>query len=333
MPELRRDIFRDSWVIVATHVELKPKDFPINRSGSKHAIHNSFCPFCEGNESYTPPEVAAFRQEGTQVNSPGWQVRAVPNKFSAFNPEVDYATQTEGLYTCSSGFGKHEVIIETPVHGVELHQFPLEQMAQVFRMMRLRYNTLAEDERLKYIQIYKNRGLFAGASLAHSHSQVMGLPLVPDNRQAVPRYYEEHQVCLMCSTLEEELKKGDRVVWESSHFVLLCPYASRFSYETWVIPRRHTEHFGAINDEEVLDLAECCHRLLNTLLEKLENTSYNLVINTAPVNEPGVEGYHWYMEITPRLIISNGVELGTGYYINPVCPEIAAQVLRSRIGE
>lgn len=333
MPELRRDIFRNSWVVVATDVELKPRDFPINRAGSQHSIQNQFCPFCEGKESYTPPEVAAFRREDSEENTPGWQVRAVPNKYSAFHPQGSFETQTEGVYTCSNGFGKHEVIIETPQHDLEFHQFPVQQIELVYRMMRLRYNTLAEDQRLKYIQIYKNRGLFAGASLGHSHSQMIGLPMVPGNRQTLPRYYQEKQICLVCEMLEEERNKALRIVWESQHFILLCPYASRFSYEVWVIPRRHTEHFGQITDEELQDLSSVTHRFLTTLLERLENTSYNIVINTAPINVSYQPGYHWYMEITPRLIISNGIELGTGYYINPVCPEVAARVLRSKIGD
>lgn len=333
MPELRKDLFRNSWVVVATNAELKPKDFPINRAGIQHAIHNKFCPFCEGNEQYTPPELAAYRPEGSDSDSPGWLVRTVPNKYSAFHPEGDFETQTEGVHTCSSGFGQHEVIVETPRHGLEFHQFSPEQMALVYRMMCERYNALAEDDRIKYIQIYKNRGLFAGASQGHSHSQIIGLPLVPDNQEAIPSYYEQHQNCLMCNTLNEELSQKTRIVLESQHFILLCPYASRFSYETWIVPRRHTEHFGSMSEAERRDLALVSQTFLATLVERLDNTSYNMVIKTAPHNVPHRAGYHWYMEITPRLIVSNGIELGTGYFINPVCPEIAARVLREQIGD
>lgn len=332
MPELRQDLFKNSWVVIATDVELKPRDFPINRSGSQHVIANSFCPFCEGQESTTPPELDCYRKEGTAPNTPGWQVRAVPNKYSAFNPEESVYSKNEGMFTCASAFGQHEVIVETPRHDLEFHELPLEQIEQVFKMLRQRYNTLAEDQRMKYLQIYKNRGLFAGASLSHSHSQLVGLPMVPEVCQVLPRYYKENHTCLMCRMLEEELKDKKRIVWTSEHFVILCPFASRFSYETWIVPRRHTEHFGGITDQEISDLAAATKRLLTTLLERLENTSYNIIYNTAPVNVDYQPGYHWNMEITPRLIVTNGIEMGTGYHINPVSPEIAARVLREQIG-
>jgi UDPglucose--hexose-1-phosphate uridylyltransferase len=332
MPELRQDLFRNSWVVIATDVELKPRDFPINRSGSQHVITGSFCPFCEGKETTTPPELAAYRQEGTEPNTPGWQVRAVPNKYSAFSPEGSFNVQNDSIFTRASGFGQHEVIVETPQHDLEFHELPLDQIELVFKMLRQRYNTLAQDQRMKYLQIYKNRGLFAGASLSHSHSQMVGLPMVPEVCKILPRYYEEHQTCLMCETLEQELKQEKRIVWQSEHFVILCPYASRYSYETWIVPRRHSEHFGEITDQEISSLAVAVQGLLTTLLDKLENTSYNIVYNTAPINVDHQPGFHWNMEITPRLVVTNGIEMGTGYNINPVSPEIAARVLREKIG-
>ncbi|HAA08719.1 MAG: DUF4931 domain-containing protein [Syntrophomonadaceae bacterium] len=333
MPELRQDVFKNSWVVIATDVELKPRDFPINRSGGQHVIANSFCPFCEGQESTTPPELASYRRDGTEPNTPGWQVRTVPNKYSAFNPEGTFYSQSEGMFTRASGFGQHEVIVETPSHDLEFHELPVEQLELVFKMLRQRYNALAEDKRMKYLQIYKNRGLFAGASLSHSHSQMVGLPMVPESCRVMPRYYEENHICLMCKVLEEELALGKRIVWESEHFVILCPYASRFSYETWIVPRRHTEHYGEVTDLEISELAKAVKRLLTTLLDKLENTSYNIVFNTAPVNVDYQPGHHWNMEITPRLIVTNGIEMGTGYHINPVSPEIAARVIREKMGD
>lgn len=333
MPELRQDLFKNSWVVIATDVELKPRDFPINRSGAQHAIANAFCPFCEGQEATTPPELASYRQEGTAADTPGWQVRTVPNKYSAFNPEGSFAPQMDGIFTRADGFGQHEVIVETPRHDVDFHELPEEHIELVFKMLRQRYNTLAEDKRMKYLQIYKNRGLFAGASLSHSHSQMVGLPMVPETCRIMSRYYEENHACLMCKVLEEERAQGKRIVWESDYFTILCPYASRYSYETWIVPRRHTEHYGEITDQEISDLAVVVKRLLTVLMDKLENASYNIVFNTAPINVAYQPGHHWNMEITPRLIVTNGVEMGTGYHVNPVSPEIAARVIREKLGE
>ncbi|MGS0746512.1 galactose-1-phosphate uridylyltransferase [Syntrophomonas erecta subsp. sporosyntropha] len=333
MPELRRDLFRDNWVVVATDVVLKPKDFPINKTGVGHPVGNNFCPFCEGHEDYTTRELAAFRKEGTRPDTPGWQVRTIPNKFSVFNLEGELSTETRGVFTRSNGLGQHEVIVETPQHGIEFHRFPVSRFELVYRMMQLRYNTLAKDQRLKYIQIYKNRGLFAGASLEHSHSQIIALPMVPAHQQGVPRYYRENQACLLCSMLKEEEEALNRIVYETEHFVVLCPYASRFSYEAWIIPRRHTEHYGEITREELKNLAEVSTIFFRAMVDLLDNTSYNIVINTAPVNVPYQGGYHWYMEVTPRLIVSNGIELATGYHVNPVSPEIAAEFLRNKLSK
>lgn len=328
MSELRFDVFRNNWVVIATDVELKPKDFPINRNNTNHAINSNFCPFCEGQEHYTPGELDAFRNPGTEINTPGWQVRAIPNKYSAFNLEGEFNQETSGLFSCANGLGHHEVVVETPQHGLEFHHFTYEQMELVYRMLVTRYNSIKNEERLKYIQVYKNRGLFAGASLGHSHSQIIGLPMVPDYQQAFPHFYKEHGECIMCRMLAEEEQHNVRIVGSTKHFLLICPYASRFSYETWIIPRRHTEHFGDLTEEELKNLTALSSRFFPKLVSCLQDSSYNIVFNTAPVNVDYQPGYHWYMQIMPRLIVVNGMELGSGYHINPVSPEIAARVLR-----
>ncbi|MFA7149206.1 MAG: HIT domain-containing protein, partial [Syntrophomonadaceae bacterium] len=204
---------------------------------------------------------------------------------------------------------------------------------QVYLMLQQRYRYLAGDPRVKYIQIYKNRGLFAGASLEHSHSQILALPSVPRENKGLSKYYQQHGKCLLCTTLEAERESRQRLIYESKHFQLICPYASRFSYETWIIPRRHTEHFADINDEELNDLAAIIKIFILAMLDCLNDPSYNIVINTAPVNQGFAGGYHWYMEIIPRLIVANGVEFATGFYMNPVAPEIAATMLREKILE
>jgi UDPglucose--hexose-1-phosphate uridylyltransferase len=312
---------------------MKPNDFPINKSGGAEIDQQQFCPFCEGNENHTPPEVAAFRNSNQPVNGPGWSIRVVPNKFSPFKLRGGLDLIDNGIFQSCNLLGKHEVLVETPHHGLEFHNFDTGQIELVYRMVCQRYSELSADQRIKYIQIYKNRGLFAGASMTHSHTQILALPAVPGENRGLLKYYNQHHQCLLCSVLKEEKKQQVRVVGESEYFLIICPYASRFSYESWIIPKKHAEHFNAISNEELEDLAETIKAFLLTIVECLDNPSYNIVINTAPVNVPYCEGYHWFLEIVPRLIVNAGVEFATGCYMNPVAPELAAVCFRDRLSE
>jgi UDPglucose--hexose-1-phosphate uridylyltransferase len=326
MSELRKDLVKNNWVSVAEHRALKPNDFPIAKKALESSATGGFCPFCEGNEQFTPPEVASYR-ENSAPDTKGWLVRAIPNKFSAFELEGELEESRNGVFSRYNGLGKHEVVIETPEHDIDFHQLSIERLEIILKIMRDRYNDLAADARIKYIQIYKNRGIFAGASLEHSHSQIVALPLVPAENQGVIDYYNIHQRCLLCDIVAQE-SNDERLVAESTDFILLCPYAPRFPYETWIIPKNHREHFGEITAEEIQELAAIIKKFSSVMIESLGNPSYNLVINTAPVNVAYQPGYHWYIEVTPRLLVNAAVEIASGIYINPVAPELAAAMLR-----
>jgi UDPglucose--hexose-1-phosphate uridylyltransferase len=325
------DLIRGKWVVISTDFALKPADFPINRNGS-YISNNRFCPFCEGREEHTTPEVAACRAQDSLPNSPGWDIRAVPSKYTAFKLEGQLHSCETGLLKSCSGPGQHEVIIETPCHDQELHQFSDDRMEKILTLIRQRYLQLAEDERIKYIQVYKNRGLFSGASLEHSHSQIIGIPVVPNNTPGLTKYYSENNKCLICSIIEEEKAAKQRIVYESLYFLIICPYASRFSYESWIIPKEHAEHFSDITDAQLKDLAHISIKFLKAMVDSLDNPSYNMGVNNAPVNILYEKGYHWYIEITPRLMVTNGLELATGLYINPAAPELAASIFREAMG-
>lgn len=331
MPELRQDLVRGNWVLIATDTALKPRDFPMNKNGVKISGNNSFCPFCEGNEAHTTSELASVRQNDSLPDTPGWLIRTITNKYSGFKLEGQLAIIEAGIYQSCNGLGQHEVIIETPQHGVEFHHFSSPEIRNVFQMLKGRYNVLAEDERIKYIQIYKNRGIFAGASLEHSHSQILALPMVPSSQKGIEDYYKKNGRCLLCDVMGEEKKAKKRVIVEKEDFMLICPYASRFPYETWIIPKRHTRHFGEITEKELVSLSSIVQVFLKVAVKCLNDPSYNIIINSAPVNVPDVEGYHWYLEIIPRLIINSGVEITTGIYMNPVAPEIAADIFRANM--
>ncbi len=327
MTELRRDMVRDSWVLIANGKALKPSDFPINKS-SVSLLGEEICPFCEGNEALTPGELDAFRPNASLPNEPGWLVRAITNKYAMFamkNEDLEFCCS--GIYSRCNGLGQHEVVIETPQHGIQLHELEADQIVLLLKMLQKRFRALAADDRIKYIQIYKNKGLFAGASQDHSHSQILAYPMVPDRNKGLPKYFNEHRRCLMCQMIEEETGQ-DRIIYESDYFIILSPYAARFSYEAWIIPKKHQKYFADIDDLEIKDLQAVLKGYLGSMLACLANPSYNIMINSAPVNVSKQDGYHWYIEIIPRLVISNAVEIASGYFINPVDPESAAKILR-----
>jgi len=331
MAEIRRDLVKNNWVAIATDTALKPNEFPINKRGIETSGNHIFCPFCQGNEPSTPPEIAAFRNNNSQANTPGWSIRVIPNKFSVFCLEGVLEKTHAGIYSNYNGVGRQEVIIETPEHGVDLHELNQAQVVQVFRMLKQRYNELSADDRIKYIQIYKNRGIFAGASQDHSHSQMIGLPFVPRWNSGPADYYLKNEQCLLCAIIAQEKQSAIRLVYETEHFLLICPYASRFSYETWVIPKKHCEHFGAISEVEIGDLAMVCRAYTQMMVKTLQNPAYNFIFNTAPVNLPYQPGFHWYMEINPRMLVNTGIDIATGIYMNPVAPELSAALFRKNM--
>lgn len=328
MPELRKDPVTGRWVIIATERARRPTDFlrqPVVPQGVR------LCPFCPGNESKTPPEVLAFRS-GTQPNTPGWSVRVVPNKFPVLRVEGDLERQGEGIYDRMNGVGAHEVIIETPEHQISLADTSDKQVEEVFWAFRERILDLRKDIRLRYVLLFKNHGEAAGASLEHTHSQLIALPVVPkrviEEIEGAHRYFNFKERCIYCDILHQEEKSGERVVLDTDHFLVIEPYAPRFPFETWIVPRRHTSHFESAEPATLPNLAWTVRHLLRKLDKVLERPAYNCVVHTAPLQEASLPHYHWHIEIIPRLTKVAGFEWGTGFYVNPTPPEEAAQYLR-----
>lgn len=329
MPQLRQDPVTENWVIIATERSKRPNDFPVYHENHRGPEN---CPFCSGNEGCTPPELWAFREAGSQPDQPGWWVRVVPNKYPALKIEGSSQQRHEGIYQAMEGVGAHEVIIETPDHETDINELGLDQVKEIIRIWRDRYQDLRRDPRLKYIQIFKNFGAVAGASLEHPHSQLIATPMVPpgflEEMRGIQKHASSTGRCIICEIVEHETHKEERVIVRSDRFIALCPYASRFPFETWILPREHRHDFGAISEPEVEDLAGVMRAAVHKLSTALQSPPYNLVLHTAPVNVDNVEQYHWHIEIIPRLTTVAGFEWGTGYYINPTTPEIAAESMR-----
>ena len=330
MPELRKDPITRRWVIIATERAARPTDF-IGQFVQERSDQDR-CPFCEGREAQTPPEIFVLRREGTAPNGPGWWVRVVANKYPALRIEGDTARTREGMFTRMDGVGAHEVIIETPVHDTHLALLPEEHVADVIRAYRERYIDLDRDERFEYLLLFRNHGRAAGASLSHPHSQLIALPMVPkrtsEEMDAAQRYLERQGACVYCDLLRQELAAGTRVVYENAQFAAVASFAARFPFETWILPKEHQASFGAISPGEIPAMADALKTVLVKLAVLLDNPPYNYIVHTAPYTAPQVAAYHWHLEIMPQLVRTAGFEWGSGFHINPVAPEDAARFLR-----
>jgi len=334
VPELRKDPVTGRWVIISTDRSRRPSDFSRERAAIKGG---SFCPFCPGNESKTPPEILAYRPGENGSNSGGWNLRVIPNKFPALGIEGNLDRQADGMFDKMNGIGAHEVVIETPNHMETLSSMPVKRVEDVLWAFRDRILDLKQDRRFKYILVFKNHGEAAGASLEHPHSQLIALPILPkqvvEELEGAKRYFANKERCIFCDILRQEHDEQVRVAAENQDFVTLSPYAPRFPFETWILPRRHESAFENSPSNVYENLARMLRTVLSKATKVLDDPAYNLVLHTSPLQENTQDYYHWHLEIIPKLTKTAGFEWGTGFYINPTPPEEAARFLREAVVE
>src|SRR5215218_3208685 len=223
-PQLRKDPVVDRRVLIAPERAARPTEL----EDPGHLAHHADCPFCEGHEAETPHEVLALRRPGTAADGPGWRVRVVPNRFPAVRRDAE------------SAYGVHEVVIECPHHEASIAALPAGHVRDVFAVYRDRLTALRADERLRYVQVFKNHGAPAGASVEHAHSQILATAWVPQDVQAevdaAAEHHATHGRCVFCDLIDRELSSGERVVHVGEHVVAIAAWAGRFPYETWVLP-------------------------------------------------------------------------------------------------
>lgn len=327
MPELRKDPIVGRWVIISVERGKRPTDF-ISPSKKKKG---GFCPFCSGNEHTAPPEIIAFRPVSTQPNSPGWTLRVVANKFPALQIHGELCKAGEGIFDKMNGIGAHEVVIETPDHNLSLSTMPIKAVEDVLWAYYLRLNDLKKDRRFRYVLIFKNEGEDAGASLEHTHSQLIALPIVPksvkDEIDAAEQYFNFKDRCIFCDVINQELESGKRVIYENRDYLALAPFAPRAPFETWILPKKHESAFYPPNKDFSM-LADVFQRILKQMDRILDIPPYNFIVHTSPFYDETNEYYHWHIEIIPKLTKIAGFEWGSGFYINPTPPEEAAKFMR-----
>lgn len=347
MNELRKDPISGTWVIISPERGKRPQSFTRPQRLVKK---KKVCPLCSGNENLTPPEIYALRPKRSKPNTRGWRVRVVPNKFPALDRDKELVGKGLGMFDVMSGFGVHEVIIETPEHDKNLKDQSIKELSEVLKTFRHRIKELYKDKRLRHVIIFKNEGWEAGASLEHPHSQLIATPVIPKRiREELigsRNYFKREKRCIYCDILGQERKSNERIVYENKEYISFCPFASRFPFEVWLLPKKHSADFpgplrsaGAgcsrTTKESISLLADALKTTMQKLSSTLNNPQYNYVIHTAPnpISRLGYSknidrAFHWHMEIIPRLTRLAGFEWGADFYINPMAPEEAARFLR-----
>lgn len=335
-------------VLVATARSMRPKkaEAPASRDTRTHV---ETCPFCVGNEHMTPPAIGAY-PEGAP-----WQLRIVENLYPVLGDDVENPNLSFGLQQTIDGYGRHEVVIDHNQHGIAVHEMSEEHLALLFGIYRNRMQQLYQsNSRLRYVLVFKNFGSAAGASIAHTHSQIIAMPVVPDNVQLEVEnsrlYYEKNHRCIFCTLIDEaltfeatlydresgeirrKLDVGQFVIERGKKFIAIKPFASRFEWEVHILPLVHQSDFLSCAPADFIDLARIVRRSMARLDAVLGGAQYNYFVHSVPHTATATEcaaSYHWHIEICPRTSIPTGFELGSGLFVNTVSPEAAAARLRA----
>jgi len=334
MPELRQDPTTKDWVVFATERAKRPQEFSETEDAATEDPEGP-CPFCPGNEHLTPAEIDRL----TIPNREGapWTVRVVPNRFAALSPgDRPERRQIGPGFRRMAGIGAHEVVIESPDHRRHLADMTASEVRLLFEAYQRRYRALRRLPSVEAVVIFKNHGRRAGTSLRHPHSQIVASPVATPllrRRYEIARaHYEDSGTCLYCELRDAESRSGERVLFEEEGSVAFHPYASRWPFETWIVPRSHLPSFGLATDVEVEDAAAATRRALELLRRALGDFPFNYAVHSAPVREEHQPFFVWHVQIVPRLTTPAGFELGSGMWINPSLPEETAAFLRDLEG-
>ena len=340
--ELRKDYLLNRWVVIATERGRRPTDFAKPRP---EAAKPSVCALCIGNENMTPPALMLYLKDDEKImrsqdplvgeRPKNWLVRVIPNLYPAFSApkqsgDEQHIVKSNSLW---DAIGHHEVIVESPNHYEDPADAELPQLELVIEAYVDRLKELSAKPYVKYVSIFRNYGLEAGASLSHAHSQVIATPMVPttvqDEINASKKFYENRGKCVFCDIIEREAK-GPRLVSEDADFMVLSPYASVNPMEFWIIPKNHAPSILNLTAPEVSEFAKTLKASLKALKTLVNDPPYNYGIHLA-LNPEAQDSYHWHLEVYPKLATWAGFEKSTGIYINTVTPETAAESLRKTI--
>jgi len=325
MAELRREPITRTWVVVTTDNPKGPSDYLPFKPPYQPQETGEVCPFCPGHEAMTPKETFMVSREGG-----GWAVRVIPNKFPFFHIEGEFDRRPEGMYDVMEAIGAHEIVVETPEHKQHFAFMETQQIEKILRAYRERLTDLEKDQRFQQFLILKN---YPGVFNRHPHSHLMAMPVIPrridEEIDGALDYYQRKERCIFCDIIKEEIAMRKRVILETVHFLVFSPFASRYPFETWIVPKKHTPDFHQIDEEGIEDLSVALQSLFLRLHKLLSDPPYSLAFHTSPIQSRFRRSeYHWHIETRLRIGLREGFEWGTGFFVNPTPPEDAAAYLR-----
>jgi UDPglucose--hexose-1-phosphate uridylyltransferase len=326
MTEFRMNSITGEWVLIEEGCR-KPEDLVRVYRRRNLPDYSPDCPFCSGNEERTPEALYVLPGEGR------WKVRVVPNKFARLGKEGEKKTCRSSLRNSVSGVGIHEVIIEAPCHHTSTALMSPNDLSDIIRTYQERLVEAYRDPRVAHVVIFKNHGLAAGTSIVHSHSQLVGLPLLPkqfaDRIASYQRFLAETGSCIVCESVRQEQREGVRILLDTTHFVSFIPYAALSAFHIWIVPKRHTGSLADVQPEECHDLAKHLKATMEKVYHGLGEPDFNYVIRSGRPEEADLPHIHWYVSIVPRVAMASGFELGSGIYLNPLAPERSAAFLNA----
>jgi UDPglucose--hexose-1-phosphate uridylyltransferase len=347
LAEYRRDALTGSWVIISKERAQRPHD--IEEVAQENL--GVTCPFCKGNEKLATPASVTYFLDGSSVTDSDpffisgrrkrndWQVRVIPNKYPAVDAECRSEAPHQGertLLEAIPAFGIHEVIVESPDHVTSFCDVTAGQAELTLRAYQDRLRMLAQRPELRYAQVFKNVGAAGGASLEHSHSQIVATSILPSRIAGRIARCQEHRARtaqgLVADLVAEERRNGERIVAEVDGIVVLCPFASRFPYEVWLTTIEPQSRFEDSAPLQIRLLSQLLQRVVTAFERTLPRPAYNFCLDTAPFDSALAADYHWRLEVFPRVAKAAGFEWATGDFINPVPPEDAAAQLRPFFG-
>ena len=337
MSDLRLDPINQQWVAIARNQRDRPMEFVPMEQLRQQMI----CPFCKGNEEETPSALAAYRADGSILlnneDLSNWSARVIPNRYPSFSfratedrDQPDLGNQSYGPFEFNHSQGIQELIIPSSRHVSSLSELSDRELQLSFRACRDRLEHAKSLEYIKHAMLFMNCRLAAGASLGHIHYQLLGTPVISESvtsrTHRAEAYWNENGRSMMVDLANWEIAEGARIVDSTDNFCIVCPFASRFPFQVWIIPRNEKFNFVSCDEAVRNELASHCRNIVTKYEATLDTPAYNLLFHANPFG--AVNGQMNYFELFPRLTIAAGFELGTDIWVNPVTPESAARRLR-----
>ncbi len=337
MSDLRFDPVSGHWVSIASN----RNDRPFEYVPSAQVVKRPLCPFCAGNESETPSQVLAYDAQGQVVSgeNDSWMVRVIPNKYPSFSLASSNARATKNNTAAGSAFqngnchGVQELIIPTRQHLVSLAELSDAETRFSIQAAQSRVATIRDADDMKHAMLFTNCRSAAGASLEHIHTQLIASPIqstaLESRCQRNEAHFAEHGITLLDAIVQWETEQQERMIEQSEHFSVICPYASRFAFQTWLVPKAGVPTFETASPAIADELGCLIRRHIARLESFLVKPAYNVLFHMPPFDS--ADRNPWFVEIFPRLTTPAGYELGTDIWINPVSPETASRRFRQML--